>query len=92
MTNRDGSVAGNTSPGPRPFAPRGDLRLLFMADLSSYAREPYTSDPATPEQLHRLVDDFALSGAGLGIRRERVLAWTGHFGIAPDPQQVAHHL
>lgn len=52
-----------TPPGPRPINPKGDIRLLFVADISSHAREPFTSDPATPEQLERLVDHFALSGA-----------------------------
>ncbi|MCY3760468.1 MAG: hypothetical protein OXH50_04405, partial [Gemmatimonadetes bacterium] len=46
-----------------PIEPRGGIRLLFVADLSSYAREPFISDPATPEQIERLVDHFALSGA-----------------------------
>ena len=50
-------------PGPRPIKPKGDIRLLFVADISSHAREPFTSDPATPEQIERLVDHFALSGA-----------------------------
>ena len=50
-------------PGPRPINPKGDIRLLFVADLSSHAREPFTSDPATPEQIKSLVDHFALSGA-----------------------------
>ncbi len=53
----------NTPPGPRPIRPKGDIRLLFVADLSSHAREPFISDPATPEQIVRLVDHFALSGA-----------------------------
>ena len=53
----------STPPGPRPLKPKGDIRLLFVADISSHAREPFTSDPATPEQLERLVDHFALSGA-----------------------------
>ncbi len=52
-----------TPPGPRPINPKGDIRLLFVADLSSHAREPFISDPATPEQIERLVDHFALSGA-----------------------------
>ncbi len=52
-----------TPPGPRPIKPKGDIRLLFVADISSHAREPFTSDPATPEQIERLVDHFALSGA-----------------------------
>ena len=52
-----------TPPGPRPVKPRGGIRLLFVADLSSHAREPFISDPATPEQIERLVDHFALSGA-----------------------------
>ena len=52
-----------TPPGPRPIKPKGDIRLLFVADLSSHAREPFISDPATPEQIVRLVDHFALSGA-----------------------------
>jgi hypothetical protein len=50
-------------PGPRPVNPKGDIRLLFAADLSSYAREPFTTEPATPEQIRKLVDDIALSGA-----------------------------
>ncbi|MYB48282.1 MAG: family 10 glycosylhydrolase [Dehalococcoidia bacterium] len=50
-------------PGPRPIKPKGDIRLLFVADISSHAREPFTSDPATPDQIERLVDHFALSGA-----------------------------
>ena len=50
-------------PGPRPIKPKGDIRLLFVADLSSHAREPFISDTATPEQIERLVDHFALSGA-----------------------------
>ena len=53
----------STTPGPRPIKPKGDIRLLFVADISSHAREPFTSDPATPEQLERLVDHFVLSGA-----------------------------
>ena len=52
-----------TPPGPRPVKPRGGIRLLFVADLSSHAREPFVSDPAAPEQIERLVDHFALSGA-----------------------------
>ena len=52
-----------TPPAPRPIKPKGDIRLLFVADLSSHAREPFTSDPATPEQIERLVDHFAMSGA-----------------------------
>ena len=52
-----------TTPGPRPINPKGDIRLLFVADLSSHAREPFISDPATPEQIERLVDHFELSGA-----------------------------
>ena len=52
-----------TPPGPRPIEPRGGIRLLFVADLSSHAREPFISDPAAPEQIERLVDHFALSGA-----------------------------
>ena len=52
-----------TPPGPRPVKPRGGIRLLFVADLSSHAREPFISDPAAPEQIERLVDHFALSGA-----------------------------
>ena len=50
-------------PGPRPVKPRGGIRLLFAADLSSHAREPFISEPATPDQIERLVDHFALSGA-----------------------------
>ena len=53
----------NNPPAPRPIKPKGDIRLLFVADLSSHAREPFTGDPATPEQIERLVDHFALSGA-----------------------------
>ena len=52
-----------TPPGPRPIKPKGDIRLLFVADLSSHAREPYVGDPASPEQIQMLVDHFALSGA-----------------------------
>ncbi len=79
MTNRDGHDSANTPPGPRPCAPQGDIRLLFMADLSSYAREPYTSDPATPEQIHRLVDDFALSGADVLGQEVFGQGWVLHF-------------
>ena len=66
-------------PGPRPASPRGDIRLLFAADLSSYAREPFASDPATPEQIHGLVDDLALSGADAFGQEVFGQGWVLHF-------------
>ncbi len=66
-------------PGPRPVAPRGNIRLLFMADLSSYAREPFVTDPATPEQIRRLVDDIALSGTDVFGQDVFSQGWVLHF-------------
>ena len=66
-------------PGPRPLRPRGDIRLLFAADLSSYAREPFTSEPATPEQVRQLVDDFAASGADALGQEVFGQGWVLHF-------------
>ena len=66
-------------PGPRPANPRGDIRLLFAVDLSSYAREPFTSDPATPEQIRRLVDEFALTGADALGQEVFGQGWVLHF-------------
>jgi hypothetical protein len=67
------------APGPRPAAPRGDIRLLFPADLSSYAREPFTSDPAAPDQIRKLVDDIALSEADAFGQEVFGQGWVLHF-------------
>ncbi len=69
----------STPPGPRPIKPRGDIRLLFVADLSSHAREPFVSDPATPEQIRKLVDHFALSGADALGQEVFGQGWVLHF-------------
>ena len=70
-------------PGPRPIKPKGDIRLLFVADLSSHAREPFISEPATPEQLERIVDHFALSGADAFGQEVFGQGWVLHFYGAP---------
>ena len=66
-------------PGPRPIKPKGDIRLLFVADLSSHAREPYVGDPASPEQIQMLVDHFALSGADAFGQEVFGQGWVLHF-------------
>ena len=68
-----------TPPGPRPIRPRGDIRLLFAADLSSHARPPFVGDPATPEQIRTLVDHFALSGADVLGQEVFGQGWVLHF-------------
>ena len=79
MTDTNTCDRASATPGPRPFPPRGDLRLLFMLDLSSHAREPHVTDPATPEQIHRLVDDVALSGADVFGQEVFGQGWVLHF-------------
>ena len=69
----------STPPGPRPIKPEGDIRLLFVADLSSRAREPFVGDPATPEQIRKLVDHFALSGADALGQEVFGQGWVLHF-------------
>lgn len=66
-------------PGPRPPAPRGDIRLLFSADLSTYAREPFVSDPASPDQIRALVDHFSISGADAFVQEVFGQGWVLHF-------------
>lgn len=66
-------------PGPRPPTPRGDIRLLFAADLSTYAREPFVSDPATPDQIRALVDRFALTKADVLVQEVFGQGWVLHF-------------
>ena len=69
----------STPPGPRPVKPGGGIRLLFVADLSSHAREPFVGDPATPEEIRRLVDHFALSGADALGQEVFGQGWVLHF-------------
>jgi len=70
---------GVSSPGPRPIAPRGEIRTLVMLDLSSFARPPFFSDPASPNQIRRLVDNFALSGADVFGQEVFAQGWTLHY-------------
>lgn len=66
-------------PWTRPVRPKGDIRLLFVADLSSHAREPFVTDPATPDQIRALVDHFALSGADALGQEVFGQGWVLHF-------------